>query len=214
MPQVIVPIASGSDDGFVYRDGSTSYPPSTGTATDNASTFADTSREWTAGGLFRLFNTLLRFDTGAQLPDGATIDSVSLSVDVMFISNVDGRNLTADYYAWDGTAADYSQTAQTGAITAYSLSGVTTGLNSIPFNGFSGISTTGITSVRLHVDGGQPTGRNIMEIATFEDATLQEPRLIIDYTLEPGAGPGNAYIQIGDDGDRLGKKKRTQVFAI
>lgn len=203
MATITVPIASGTDDGYVARDGSASYPPSTSTTTSNADIFSDTSREWTAGSLFRIFNTLLRFDTGSVLLDSAIVNSASLIVDVLFISNADTRNLTADYYTWDGTTADYSAASQTGAITAYSLSSITTGLNSIPLTGLTSVSTTGMTSIRLHVDGGQPTGRNIMEIATLEHTTAQEPRLAITYTL-----PNDYYLPT----EGLGKKKRTSTF--
>jgi hypothetical protein len=53
--------------------------------------------------------------------------------------------------------------------------------NDFTLSGLGGISTIGITGLRLHVSGGQPTGDNNVTIASFDNATLPEARLIVTY---------------------------------
>lgn len=142
-------------------------------------------------------NAFLRWDTSA-LPDAATINSVTLRIWVELQIETDPpRNLTADWFAWDlsGTGHDLKVdgnsanfTAGLTAISGYALSNFsaaasTPGSYDVPITtNLNNVNKGGYTYLRLHIDGGQPTGYNLLTISSVNHATNPEPQLIVDYT--------------------------------
>jgi hypothetical protein len=55
-------------------------------------------------------------------------------------------------------------------------------VNNFALQGVSSVSKTSYTGLRLHVDGGQPSGSNSVVYATWDHATLPEPQLVVTYT--------------------------------
>ena len=79
-----------------------------------------------------------------------------------------------------------SPDAQTGALAGVWLAEleqdlVDTDRLNVPLDNADGISTTGHTGIRLHVSGGEPTGKNSVCLAAFDDTSLPEPRLAVTY---------------------------------
>ncbi len=133
-----------------------------------------------------ILSALLRWDT-SSLPDNATITSASFGCYVFGgLFNAGGRNLTADWYsgAFDETA--YSETPQTSALTSYALSSISIAdsltLNTIPLDTVTGVSLTGDTGLRLHVDGEVPSDvGGIISCATY--GSRNPASLTVTYTV-------------------------------
>jgi hypothetical protein len=132
---------------------------------------------------YEVFAGLVRFDTSA-IPADATVTSATLRVFVPGKANADGRNLVAEWYDgsnWPIVAADWSLDSSASALTGFAVSQIRTqASNDIPLSNVAGISKTGYTGLRLHLDGGQPTGDNYVQISSFE--STQPPQLIVTYT--------------------------------
>lgn len=205
-------ITAAADDQAVYKAQTGVYPP-TGTVNRlDGTDYAHAGRDlYTTD--YLIINALFRFDTSA-LPDSAAIIECTFRAYVISNQSDDSRSLSADWYAWDGTSdSDYAESALTGALSGVTFASLNAGqVNDITLsNADANINRSGTTGIRFHCSGSTPTGVNELRFATLEHATATEAQLIVTY-YGPGDGPGNAYIQIGDDGDRLGKKKRTQTF--
>ena len=204
MPATTFSIAAGTDDQMVYRTGAT-YPP-TGAITRNVNLDMDVDRSLRGDGNFWISNILLRFDT-SSLPDNETIRSAVLRVHPsLVLDQGDNRDLTADYYAWTGSSdTDYSEIAQTNAITAIDLTNIASGKdNDLSLENIgTGINRTGLTRLRLHVSGGKPTAHNLLRLVKFEDNSALRPRLIVAYGNSvlpapgtPVATPGNNRVML------------------
>lgn len=183
MPTVTFNIATSLDDGAVYKTGA-AYPPATGPTVDDGGTEVNIHRSLSGGTTFIIANGMMRWDT-SSLPDGATVTAATLRVYVTSKSDSNSRNLTADWYtAWPIDTGDYSEAAQTGA-----LSTAISGITAAAYNDFAlsdvaaNVSLTGYTGLRLHVDGVAPTNTNYVFIAAYDHATFTEPQLIVDYVL-------------------------------
>jgi hypothetical protein len=182
MAQQTFQVAAGGDDGFAESTFPASYPPAY-LQHQMAQTTLDCSRAFSGGGYWANI-PLLRFDT-STLPDNATITAATLQIQTTATpSNPDSRSLTASWNSWNGTSSDYSTTAQTDALAGLALSSIgAAGIKNIPLDNVTGVSKTGTTYLKLFISGGQPTGVNNLTIASFEHATAQEARLIVDYDL-------------------------------
>lgn len=184
-PTTTFNVSASGDDGSVFASDA-SYPPgadSAGTASQSTLT-----RRTFSGALFSVEVVLVRWDT-SSLPDAATVDAATFRPRVIATGDADGRSFTAEWYE-AGTIGteDYTSTAGTdahaGTLIGELLQG---GDNDFALANVSNVSLTGYTGLRLHISGGQPTGNNFIEFATFDNETLTEPRLIVDYT--EGAPP-------------------------
>jgi polyvinyl alcohol dehydrogenase (cytochrome) len=177
-------VAAGSDDGDVsVNDMATSgvYPPT------------GTPEPWSDGTIFgvrraagyEVRTPLLRFDT-SSIPAGATITSASLRLYVTARTSDDGRNLVAEWFnnaAWPIDASDYTATASNTASTGVPLSSLNVNaLNTLQLQNPGSISRTGYTTLRLHVDGGQPAGENAAWFAAFENGTQPGAQLVINWS--------------------------------
>lgn len=188
--------AESGDDGMVEAWSSV-YPP-LNAYEDSSSTYIAVRRE-DSGFSYGVSNGLMRWDT-STLPDSARIVSAELLVSTAIpwnqdgfvpgcpVANNDRRYLTADWYsAWPIDPTDYSPTAWNGALAGVSLDTFieTEPHVVIPFDNTDGVSTTGYTGLRLHISGGQPTGRNSVCFAAFDNTELPEPRLAVTYVPDP-----------------------------
>jgi len=179
-------VAASADDGDlqVRSPQNGGYPPS-GTA--GVSTVGETLTvgRRLAFGDFSVLTALLRFDT-SSLPDDASVTSATLKLYVTRKADADNRNLVAEFYGasnWPIDAADYSLSSSANALSGIDITTITTSAtNSFVLTGLSGISTTGATGFRLHVDGGQPGGDNYVQFASWDDPALSEPQLVVTYT--------------------------------
>lgn len=131
----------------------------------------------------------MKWDT-SSLPDNATINTATLRVWVATTAITDARQVTGDWFTWVGNNAttDYSETPQTNAHAGTNISTFTQGASAdlALTNADANISRTGITYLRLHCSGGQPTGTNWFEVASWDDTVNPEPQLIVDYSVPPG----------------------------
>jgi len=55
-------------------------------------------------------------------------------------------------------------------------------VNSFALTGLSNVSASGFTALRLHVDGGQPAGDNLVQFAASEDTSAPAPQLVLTWT--------------------------------
>jgi hypothetical protein len=134
-------------------------------------------------GGYEVRTALLRFDT-SSVPAGATITSASLRLTVSSATSANGRNLVAEWAsgaAWPLDGTDYTATASTSASTGVAIGSLSAGsVVSLPLQNLGSISTTGWTTIRLHVDGGQPNGENNVFFKSYEGGAPAQ--LIINYT--------------------------------
>ena len=215
-PQPVVPppsgtftVAAGGDDGDVNVNDMAvkgGYPP-TGTPQPWATgSFFGVRRAGPLFGGYEVRTGLLRFDT-STIPAGATITSASLRLYVTGRSSVDARTLVAEWdndAAWPLNASDYTATPANTASTGTPISSLSpNAYNTLTLQNLGSISRTGTTTIRLHIDGGQPTGENNVSIAAFEAGTATAAQLVLDYTPPPPPPPSGTFTVAagGDDGD-------------
>jgi glucose/arabinose dehydrogenase len=182
-------IGTGADDGDLNRSGS-SYPPAGAPAANATGTVFTAGRRFLFGG-YEVLVPLLRFNTSG-LPDNAIVTSARLRLNVTGTADVDNRKLVAEWYPgtnWPIDASDYALSSSANALTGADITQIAIGRNDFPLSGLASISKTGYTGLRLHVDGGQPTGDNYVQIASLENTTLTEPQLIVTYST--GQAPAN-----------------------
>lgn len=192
MPQVTFNIAASIDDQNVYRRQVATWPPTSAVLRDTAGGENYLEKDYNAGrNDFSIQNGLFRWDT-SSLPDGATVYTASLRMRVSVLANTDSKSVTAGWYTWDGVSdTDYSQTAETNAISGVAVSSLTVGAyNTFPLSNLQNVSTTGVTYLRLHLsDGAQPTGDNYVGYKTIDDVNFIPPQLIVDYSFGTRIAP-------------------------
>ena len=195
MPQTTFAVTANADDAWVTKSdalssGATRWPPTGGASgiefTD-AGTWIQSERSmmnYGQGRLYWLTTGVVRFDTSA-IPDGSRIRSATLQFDVSFIQG--GVDLKVEWYAFDGSIAlsDWTSTISGSAATYAAGAGGDLGVISIPLTNPQNVNTTGYTGFRTHIQipTEPPTGENSFYAATIENATRQEPRLIVDYDI-------------------------------
>jgi acetyl esterase/lipase len=194
---VPVPVAVAGDDGFVEQAGTAYGGTDGGTGIDlmSAQLLVRNSRT-TFGAPFTFIrsNTVLRFADTVALPDDAAIASASLFIrtSATAIANADARNLQIEWIADRGTIdiGDFSAVTAATAKAETPLSGLAPSVRyewSL-LNPAANVSKTTPTGLRLHVDGGEPTGQNHVHFVAFDDATLDGPELLVVYSEPTGAG--------------------------
>jgi hypothetical protein len=175
-------IGAGGDDGNVGPSDAPSYPPATTANPFSTGTVFTAGRRYAFGG-FDVFVSLLRFDT-SSLPDDATVTGATLRLYVTQKADADSRSLVGEWYGagnWPIDAADYVLSSSGSAFTGGDVTQIRTGAtNDFALSGLGSVSRTGATALRLHVDGGQPSGDNYVQFASFESG--QKPQLIVTYT--------------------------------
>jgi hypothetical protein len=180
-----VSLASGADDGEVDLSGAQSagYPPSGTPVVYNGKTL--TAGRRLAFGSYGVYVPLLRFDTSG-LPAGATVTSATLKLYVNKRLSQDGRSLVAEWApsaVWPLASSDWTLSSSGNALAGVAISSLpSSGVASLSLAGLANVSTTGYTSLRLHVDGGQPSGDNYVQFAASEDAAVADPQLVLNWT--------------------------------
>jgi hypothetical protein len=129
---------------------------------------------------------LLRFDTSA-LPDGATVTGATLRLYVTGRTSANARSLVGEWFSaanWPIDAGDYSLNAASSAYAGSPINSLALNAqNDLALRNLASISTTGSTGIRLHVDGGAPSGENNVFFASFENTSLAKPQLVVTYTI-------------------------------
>ena len=132
-----------------------------------------------------MFTGLGRFDT-SSLPDNATVTSVKLRLFVTAKTDANNRNLVGEWYdagSWPIDAGDWALTIPTSALPGADISAIAAGAsNEFTLTNPASVSLTGLTGLRLQVDGGAPSGDNYVQIAALEHTSQPEPQLIVTYT--------------------------------
>jgi hypothetical protein len=181
-----VSVASGVNDGEVDLSGAQSagYPP-TGTASVNAAGKTMTAGRRLAFNSYGVYVPLLRFDTSG-LPAGATVTSATLKLYVNKWVSADGRNLVAEWApsaVWPLAPSDWTLSSTASALAGVPVSSLPSGaVVSLPLTGLANVSGTGYSSLRLHLDGAQPSGDNYVQFASFEDGNSPAAQLVLNWT--------------------------------
>ena len=174
--------ASGDDGDLLAR--AFGYPPPGPPSANSAGSIFTVGRRF-ANTNYDVLVGLLRFDT-SSIPDGATITSVKLRVYASAKTDSDDRGLVGEWYAdanWPIDPTDYALSSAADALGGADLTGIVVGAtNEFPLMNLGSLSKTGYTGLRLHIDGGQPSGDNFLQIVAFDHATLPEPQLVVTYT--------------------------------
>jgi len=139
---------------------------------------------------------LMRFDTSA-LPDNAIISAAVLRLNIIAKADANNRSLAGEWYAssnWPIDSGDYVLDVGTDAIPGTDITGLTAGAdNDFTLSNPTNVNKTGFTGFRLGVTGGDPgqpgDNDNSVTVATFDHATLAEPRLLVTYTIPQSARP-------------------------
>jgi hypothetical protein len=164
---------------------STAYPPS-GIADPSSlnNTFGARRAGPIAGG-YEVRTALIRFDT-STIPPGATLTAASLRLFVTGATSTNGRNLVAEWYSgatWPLDGTDYIPAAANDASTGTAIGALNvSAFNTLPLQNLGSISRNGYTTIRLHVDGGQPSGENNVFFAAYEGGAAQAAQLAVTYT--------------------------------
>jgi len=186
---VVCGVSAGGDDGYLEA-ANAAYPPPAVTTTDATGSNLLVRRNL-QGSKYRIANGLLRWNTANCLPANATVVAATLRLFVQGKNDNNNRALIADWYNWGATidASDYQAAAQSTALSPAGACGATCNLTSIVVNAdnnftldnVANVNVTGLTYLRLHISGGTPSAQNALTIASFDNTTLPEPRLVIDY---------------------------------
>lgn len=190
-PSTTFSVANSADDGRVQMGGDTVWPPTIGvfanTAVDNDVALRDNDG---TGVPYYLYVGLIGFNTSTIL-DAATITSATLRLNVISRTHdASGRMLTAEYYDYGAgiDTADWTSTVGVDAHGGTAISSIVVGDNDFTLNSpDANINKSGDTRLRLHISGASaPSGNNEVVWASFDHASLAEPRLIVDYTYPNG----------------------------
>lgn len=193
---VTLKVAASGDDGDVMMN-SASYPPSGATGTNTTGSIFTAGRRF-AYGSYQVLTALARFDT-SSLPDAATVTSARLRIYVTGKADLNSRNVVGEWYPpsnWPIDGADYALNASATAFTTDVTTLSVAAMNEFTLQNLASLSKTGYTALRLHLDGGQPSADNYVQMATYDHATLPEPELIVTYTTAPTAPPTNAGLPV------------------
>lgn len=155
-------------------------------------TTGDILRVQRGGGAFVIV-TLIRFDTSA-MPDNVTITGAYLRLRVRNVTNTGVSNsvwyVTGEYYAasnWPIDAADWTDTAPPSPLfsvtrqTIQNAFSVGSRFVDIPLPSFSGISLTGYSGFRLHLQGAE-TGATFGADFESSDTNSNGPMLVVNFT--------------------------------
>lgn len=180
----VFPITAAGDDGYVNSTTNATYASVAYDSHVLSGDYAAVGRLYynaTSGPVYYVTSGILRFDTSA-IPDDATIVSATLRLYVQYdVENANSRSVVAEYKAWSNVAGDFSLAAPASPVLSVPLANLAKGrYNDFPITSLSGISKSGQTSLKLHISGGAPTGKNRVFFETYESIN-PEPQLVVEY---------------------------------
>lgn len=186
MPTTVFSIATGADD----SEGNSSEVtwPTQGHNYTSDDGLNQLSCSKTTG--FGQEDPYMRWNTSSLA--GSVIVSAVLKIHIIGTpTNPDGYSLSGRWYDFGGApcvAADWQETASPNILGSVSLSSFTAdAVNTFTITDVSGISQSGFSGIHLTLSAGTPTSASFFDCASFENATLQEPRL--EVTWNPAASP-------------------------
>lgn len=188
MPTAAIQISLAADDQMAVGTGPT-YPPAYTNHAPTTDTTLSASRSFEGGTTYVVRSGLMRFDT-SQIPDGATVTNARMLAYVTALDTDDARNISAEYYTWDGSSSDYNAT---GALVGpqafvFGISNYSPGNWAFPLlTSGANINKSGYTSLRWSVSGGAPSGLNYFVFASSSNVTRAKPLLNVLYS--PAATP-------------------------
>lgn len=133
---------------------------------------------------------LLHWST--SFPAGATLTDAHMVWAVNSITNQENRNVICDWHPWtpgNVLPSDYSATYPTSdALGSDPVTNFTASAdNSVPhvgsLSGLENIAVNGETYIRCTIDGGTPTGINIVRVSTYANNAATAPRLMVSFTI-------------------------------
>jgi hypothetical protein len=179
MPTTVYEIGMSGDDGDV-RGQSSSYPPAGGDALNTTSSLINVSKNRNSSGVYTVRVGIVRFNT-STLPDNANFISARLFLYVTSKDDDSNRNLVGEWYEGGSIdLGDYSNVVLDSAFSAVDIGSISVGADkAIILQNLSNISKTGYTGIRLHIDGGAPTGTvdNDVTFAAGDHTSLLAARL-------------------------------------
>lgn len=189
MAQTTFTVPASADDGFVFKEDNI-YPPGWSAIVNTTSASIVVRRSY-YGGVFNIYNGLLRWDT-SSIPVGSTIISAQLRFFLTLLQYANSRSLRLEWYSssnWPIDAGDYLEN-EAGDAGSFALSGLTSSAyNTLNLATVTGIVVAGWTGMRLHITGGQPTGWNYVYFASKDNVDgYDPPQLIVTYTPPAGGG--------------------------
>ena len=195
MPQLVFPqgAAVNADDVHLSRSAASYLAATTATVSVLTGVLLQWGRS-NEGASFTIRQPLIRWDT-SLIPDDATIDSASFSVYANHYGGSDSLSVVADAHEWTGVAADWMENAPTTPILNVPLSTFSPqgAIKTASFSTLDWINKSGYSYFRGMVTklsgDAAPTGFNYNNFAAIDDASLQEPRLIVNYTLPADTTP-------------------------
>jgi hypothetical protein len=201
MTVVTIPIAAGADDGYISHDQApNAWPPVGGSgAVLTDATAAGIRVRKVRHGTFNFSQSsvgALIFDTSA-IPDDATITAATLQV-VVGVSNVQGslaKTLDLEWYDFGAgidDAGDWVEnlvSASAGSVPFATWSAWADNATvNISLSNPTSINKSGETGIRIAHSSGDPGAGvqdNEVSFYAFENATFNEPRLVVTYTEAP-----------------------------
>jgi hypothetical protein len=201
MTVVTIPIAAGADDGYISHDQApNAWPPVGGSgAVLTDATAAGIRVRKVRHGTFNFSQSsvgALIFDTSA-IPDDATITAATLQV-VVGVSNVQGslaKTLDLEWYDFGAgidDAGDWVEnlvSASAGSVPFATWSAWADNATvNISLSNPTSINKSGETGIRIAHSSGDPGAGvqdNEVTFYAFENATFNEPRLVVTYTEAP-----------------------------
>lgn len=163
--ELVIPISAPTHDVSWY-DTSGNWSPA-GPASQASEAESIRVARYYYANLYAVYVAILTFDTSAIT--GAVV-SASLRINPS-VENADDRSITADWYTPSGTSADYTVTAQTGAISGKPLSNlVPNSDNDITLDNAVANLSGDLAHLRLHISGGKPAGMNRVSFPQYPSA--------------------------------------------
>lgn len=128
---------------------------------------------------------LFRWDT-SSIPNDAIITSALVRLYVNTTFDDDNRSFLLEWMSDWGTcdSSEYTTTTAADAHAGTDITSITgEASNDFALINLSNISLTGITAIRAHISGGEPTGYNQVQWASYDHVSLAAPELLVTYDL-------------------------------
>lgn len=174
---------SGYGDRFVYRQG-VGYPPPPPTEDRPDDDQISIRNQRVTTDITRIDVGLVRWDT-SSLPNDAEIESATLRVSVASKNNRDGRSLRAQRSNWTLDVLGAWNESVDGDLFDVPLASIPLGESDLPLGQRKDpdtyIDRKGDLEIRLGLQGGLPTGLNLLSLTSYNGTPSRSPRLVLTY---------------------------------